>query len=587
MNLHPIDAGIVIFYLIMLVAIGIYMERRAGKNIESYFLGGGKMPWWLLGMSGSSTYFDITGTMWMVSTFYVLGVRGLWEHWLWCFPFAGFLLAYKGKWNYRSGVLTNMEWIIFRYGDDRAGRAARFVNVIVVLSLTILMLGYAGTGVGKFFQEFIPIPKNILIPLLFSLTGLYVILGGFFSVVYSDFFQTILLSFGAVYIAIVAFLKIDPEIFRNAVGSDWFSISPVWKLPTSPAGYQDAFELLVILWVTKGFIGLFSQGAGSSGAEFQRFRAARNEADASKIAMAWGFVFSVRWALVMAFTVFGLSILSNQAGAIDSERVLPIVLNRVLPVGIKGLVLAGLIAAFMSTFDSTLNVAASYIVNDLIKPIWKQATPKKLMLWSYISTFVILVLGIIISLRTEQIRDIWNPINFALGSALIVPALLAPYWWRIGGWAHCASGIVTLIAAFFIYFFTNWNELRYFPVLAGISLVSCLIFSYLFPPASNKALKNYFRTIRPFGFWKPVRKMLLQNSENPDRFQRDRFDIPVAIVATGFFIVLYLLMMDLVLHNWSRIIWLIPIEIVGCIYLYLFWWKKLIPGKEVDHHVGS
>jgi SSS family solute:Na+ symporter len=79
MNLHPIDAGIVIFYLVTVIVIGISMERRAGKNIESYFLGASKMPWWLLGMSGSSTYFDITGTMWMVSVFYVLGVRGLWE----------------------------------------------------------------------------------------------------------------------------------------------------------------------------------------------------------------------------------------------------------------------------------------------------------------------------------------------------------------------------------------------------------------------------------------------------------------------------------------------------------------------------
>lgn len=575
MNLHPIDAGIVIFYLVMIVGIGIYMERRAGKNIESYFLGSSKMPWWLLGMSGSSTYFDITGTMWIVSVFYVLGMRGLWEQWFWCFPFAGFLLAYKGKWCYRSGVLTNMEWIIFRYGDDRAGRAARLVNVIIVLIFAILMLGYAGTGVGKFFQEFIPVKKNILIPLLFSLTGLYVILGGFFSVVYSDFFQTILLSFAAIYISVIAFFKIDPEVFRSAVGNDWFSISPIWKLPASPVGYQDAFELLVILWVTKGIIVLFSQGAGSSGAEFQRFRAARTEADASKIALSWGLVFSVRWALVMAFTIFGLSIFSQQGTVIDSERVLPMVLNQVLPVGIKGLVLAGLIAAFMSTFDSTLNVAASYIVNDLIKPVWKNATPKTLMGMSYFSTFMILVLGIIISLRTEQIRDIWNPINFALGSALIVPGLLAPYWWRIGGWTHCASGIVTLTAAFGVYFFTDWNELRYFPVLAGTSLISCLIFSFVFPPAPDESLKNYFRKIRPFGFWRPVRHMLAQTGENYGRFQRDRYDIPVAIVATFFLILLYLLMMDIVLHNWNRVVWLIPIEIGISVYLYFFWWKKL------------
>lgn len=209
----------------------------------------------------------------------------------------------------------------------------------------------------------------------------------------------------------------------------------------------------------------------SSGAEFQRCLAARNEAEASKMGLAWGLVFSIRWALVMAFTVFGLSILAQQGGAVDAERVLPMVINRVLPVGIKGLVLAGLIAAFMSTFDSTLNVAASYVVNDLVKPVWKKASPKNLVFVSYASTLVIVILGIFISLRTEQIRDIWNPINFAFSAALIAPALLAPYWWRIGGWTHCFSGLITLIAAFCVYWFTDWNALRYFPVLAGISIV--------------------------------------------------------------------------------------------------------------------
>lgn len=572
MNISLIDLGIVIGYLVMIISIGVYMERRAGKNMESYFLGGKTIPWWLLGMSGSSTYFDITGTMWIVSVFYVLGIRGLWEQWFWCFPFAGFVLAYKAKWAYRSKVLTGVEWLIFRYGNDKAGQAARFVSVIIFLILMVLMLGYAGTGVGKFIQEFIPVEKSVAIPLLFAFTGLYVILGGFYSVVYSDLFQTILLGFASIYISIAAFIKIDPEIFRQIVGNEWFSIKPVWQLSNPPPGYADAFGLLVMLWVAKGVLTLFT---ASSGAEFQRCLAARNEAEASKMGLAWGLVFSVRWALVMAFTVFGLSILTQQGGAVDAERVLPMVINRVLPVGIKGLVLAGLIAAFMSTFDSTLNVAASYIVNDLVKPVWKKASPKNLIFVSYVSTMVIVILGIIISLRTEQIRDIWNPINFALGAALIAPALIAPYWWRIGGWTHCFSGLITLIAAFGVYWFTDWNALRYFPVLAGISIISCLSLSYLFPPAPENALKNYYRTVRPFGIWKPVRRMLATDGENVQRFKKDRFDILIAIVATIFFIVLYLLMMDIVLHNWQRAIWLFIFTVIGGIFLYLVWWRRL------------
>ncbi len=580
MNISPVDVGIVVFYLIFVFCLGIYMERRAGKNIESYFLGGKTMPWWLLGMSGSSTFFDITGTMWMVSVFYVLGVRGLWEHWMWCFPFAGFVLAYKAKWSYRSGVLTSMEWLVFRYGEEKAGQAARLTHVVISVILMVLMLGYAGTGVGKFFEEFLPVKKSLLVPLLFAFTGLYVLLGGFFSVVYSDLFQTVLLSFGAIYISVAAFVQIDPDMFRQIVGNDWFSVRPVWEFANPPTAYQDAFGLLVMIWLTRGVIGLFTTGGGAVGTEFQRFLAARNERDASKIGLAWGAVFSVRWALVMAFTVFGLSILAEKGVAVDSERVLPIVLNQVLPVGVKGIVLAGLMAAFMSTFDSGLNVTVSFIVNDLVKPLWKKATPKQLMKVSYLSTLGIIILGIIISLRTEQIRDIWNPINFALGSALLAPGLLAPYWWRISGWTHCVSGLITLAAAFWVNQFTDWREVQYFPFLAGVSFVSCFATAYLFKPAPEEALKNYFRTIRPFGFWGPVKRIMRASGEDVRRFEWDRYDIPVAIVATFFFIFLYLLMMDIVLHNWSRVMWLIPLELIGGAYLYFYWWKKLDLSKK-------
>ena len=224
MDLNPIDIAIVIGYFSLVFGVSLYMGRRAGKNIESYFLAGRSMPWWLLGMSGSSTYFDITGTMWMVSVFYLLGMRGMWEHWFWCFPFAGFVMAYKAKWAYRSGVLTGMEWMVFRYGTSRSGQSARLMCVIMNLIAIVFMLGYAGTGVGKFLEEFLPIGKSLSVPLLFGFTGLYVIFGGFFSVVYSDFLQTVLLSFAAIYIATAAFLNIDPEVFRQTVGDDWYSL---------------------------------------------------------------------------------------------------------------------------------------------------------------------------------------------------------------------------------------------------------------------------------------------------------------------------------------------------------------------------
>lgn len=575
-KLSTIDAAIVVTYFALLLCVGIFMKRRAGKDLESYFTGGRTMPWWLLGMSGSSTYFDITGTMWMVSVFYLLGMKGMWVHWFWAFPFAGFLMAYKGKWAYRSGVLTGMEWVVFRYGEERAGQAARLTAVTFNLLVIVFYLGYAGTGVGKFLEEFLPYDKEYIIPLLFGFTGLYVVLGGFFSVVYSDFLQTVLLSLAAIYISVIAFLQIDPVAFQESVGGDWLSLAPVWQLENPPDAYQDLFGLLVGLWVIKGVIGMISASGGSN--DFQRFRAARTEADASKIGFTWGAVISLRWGLVISFTAFGLSMLGEAGGVVDSESVLPMVLNRVLPIGIKGLVVAGLLAAFMSTFDSSLNVAASFIANDLVKPHWKNPGSRGLVFVSYASTIVLVLLGILISLQTESIDAIWSPINFALASTLIAPNLLAAYWWRISGWSVCASAACTLPVAFYVKLYTDMTALQYFPILFSVSLGATLAAVFLFPSTPMDALKRFYVKVRPFGVWGTVRKELAQEGKPANRPERDRYDIPVAFLGTSFFVCLYITIMDVVLHNWGRAGTLAAVLGLTSVALYFLWWRRLPDG---------
>lgn len=578
MSLSLIDASIVAAYFVLILILGVWMEKQAGKSLDAYFRGGGTIPWWVLGMSGSSTYFDISGTMWMVSVFYLLGMLGMWEHWLWAFPFAGFTMAYKAKWAYRSGVLTGMEWLVFRFGRGAQGQWARFTAVVISLLTMVFMLGYAGVGVGKFMAEFLPYDRNLMVVLVFAFTGFYVLLGGFFSVVYTDVAQTFLLTAAAVYIAFAAFFLVDPVAFRQEVGQDWFNLLPVWRLDRPPPEYPDPFGLLVVLWVAKGATSLISSAGG--GADFQRFRAARNEAEASKVGFAWGVVISIRWALVMSFTVFGLSILEAGVEVVDSDAVLPMVLNRILPVGAKGLVIAGMLAAFMSTFDSTLNVAASFIANDLVKPFWKKATDRGILLVGYAATFGLVVLGILISLQTERIASIWNPINFALGSAVIAPSVLAAYWHRVNGWSFCLSALVTLPIALYIKVFTDWRELQYFPVLFSTSLLATLAASFLLPSTSRETLMEYYFKVRPFGVWGKVRRELASEGWESAPFPQDRFDIPVAILGTFFFVFLYLLMMDLVIHNWGRVgVWIGLLSGLG-VALYFLWWRELRPVGE-------
>ena len=581
-TLSAVDLVIIGVYLVVVFVAGVYMERRAARSVNNYFLGSRRMPWWVLGMSGSSNYFDVSGTMWMVSVFYVLGMRGMWQHIFWAFPFAGIMIAYKAKWAYRSQVLTAMEWQVLRYGSGAAGQAARVVNVVVFLVLTVLMLGYAGVGIAKFVGVFLPVDRSLIVPLVFGFTGVYVVVGGFLGVVYSDFIHTIVLSFAAIYIGVAAFFHIDPAAFRAAVGPDWFSLSPAMRLVPPSAEYPDLLGLLIVIWVVKGVMVLLTV---ANGPEFQRFRAARSEAEASKIGFAWGMVISVRWCMVMGLTAVGLSKLGGQA--VDSESVLPMMVQEIIPVGMKGLVLAGLLAAFMSTFDSTLNVAASFVVNDLVKPVWKTASQKALVRVGYAATVIIILLGIAISMYTERISAIWNPINFALGAALIVPSLLAGYWWRINGWTNLLCGACTMPAAFYIKMFTDMREAQYFPILIGINLASCVLGAYLLPETPPESLKEYYRKVRPFGAWGRARRLLADSGEYAGRFERDRYDVPVAVLGVVFFTLVYVFMMDLVLHNWARLAVLAALLAATGGGVYVLWWRPLARAEKSEVRVAA
>ena len=175
MNLSGLDQLIVVLYLAAIMSIGIAMKRRAAKGMSSYFLGGRQLPWWALAMSGSSSYFDITGTMWIVSTFIVLGLKGMWVHWLWGFPITAFYLAYMGKWIRRSDVMTGAEWMKTRFGAGKAGDLARLsYTLFAVLTITAL-LGYGAIGMGKFGSIFLPFSPTVCAVLILGVTGVYVV----------------------------------------------------------------------------------------------------------------------------------------------------------------------------------------------------------------------------------------------------------------------------------------------------------------------------------------------------------------------------------------------------------------------------
>src|ERR1700724_932237 len=194
-----------------MIAIGIYHSRRASKSVRSYFLSENRANWWMLAASGAASNFDVAGTMFLVSLFYVAGLRGFWMLWSWGFFNAAFLMSYMALWIRRTGVVTAVELMKIRFGEDRGGRMARTAGAILMVTFLVFSIGYAYAGVSKFMPVLIPGVEpdtaRMLAVLVMALTTLYVTMGGFASGVLADVIQLALSSTAGIAIGRVRFFE--------------------------------------------------------------------------------------------------------------------------------------------------------------------------------------------------------------------------------------------------------------------------------------------------------------------------------------------------------------------------------------------
>ncbi len=577
----PIDYAIIAFYFAVVIGLGFWYQRRAAANLDAYFLGGKSMHWLALAMSGSVSNFDITGTMWIVSMLYLMGMRSMWIHWMWGWMMGAFFLAYMGKWVRRSNVMTGAEWMLTRFGTGPGGTAARMAAALVAVITMSGMIGYAFQGIGKFAHVYVTsVPPNILATAIIGVTTLYVLLGGLYSVVVTDVIQTVIVTLSAILIAAVAFVKLDPETTARVLPADWTSLMPKWRLEEFAGTENAAYELfgaLVIVWVIKGL--LLNAGGPGGMYEFQRFLAARDPRDAAKVGAAWGLFMIVRWGMAMGITLLALVGLS---GIDDPERVMPTVLHEYLPMGVRGFVIAGLLAAFMSTFSSTVNSGASYLIRDFWQPYFQpQASERSLVRASYAATIGIVIFGILIGTRAESIAQIWEWLMTALGACALLPNVLRWYWWRMNGWGYAAGTIAGMVLAFIpLLMETSPPMYIVFPPIAAGSLIACIAGTLLTRPVDQETLLRFYTIVRPFGLWRPIRaaatlspEQIADSAENPARTILNTCLGMVAI--TG----LYLAPMYLVGHWFPQAITCFLAASAAVITLSFTWYRHL-PARE-------
>ena len=551
MSIHPIDITILVLYLIAVVSVGIYLTTRASQNLDTYFLAGRSVPWYILGVSNSSSMFDITGTMWLVLMFLVYGVKGAWIPWIWPTFNQIFLMVYLSIWIRRSNVLTGAEWITTRFGNGKGAELSRISVLVFAMVSVIGFLAYAFQGIGKFASVFFPfdISPDIYAITFMGITTIYVVLGGMYSVVFTDLIQFTLLTIVSFVIGFIAFTRVTPEALHAVIPNGWLDLAFTWELDLDwsaliPAANDqimaDGWNLFTIFFMMMIFKGILISLAGPTpGYDMQRILAAKTPREAGLMSALVSVCQIPRWFMIVGITTLALVYFSNDLVAmgdnVDFELVLPWVISEFLPVGLVGFVLAGMLAAFMSTFDSTVNAGAAYLVNDVYKRYFNPNAPTGLYIKaSYIASFLIVGVGIAFGFMSESVNSVTQWIVSGLFGGYTAPNILKWHWWRFNGFGYFCGMIAGVLAALIMPMaLPELSPLNAFPFILIVSGIAGIGGSLMTAPDDEKTLEEFYKNVRPWGFWKPILKKIQSSDENVrknDNFYRDMFNIFIGMV---------------------------------------------------------
>ncbi len=602
MQLSFIDIAIVVAYIIASLAIGIWISKRASKNIKSYFLGNNELPWYALGLSNASGMFDISGTMWMVYLLFVYGLKSVYIPWLWPSFNQIFMMVFLSIWLRRSGVMTGAEWIKFRFGTGVGANLSHIVVVVFALMSVLGFLAYGFLGIGKFAAVFLPWQlsadpgtNEIYYGLIITaVTTVYVVKGGMFSVVFTEVMQFFIMTIACIAVGIIAMVQVSPETLANAVPGGWTNVFFGWELGLDWSGRlesanqkiaDDGYSMFTIFFMLMVFKGVLQSIAGPApNYDMQRVLSARSPIEAAKMSWFVNVVLLIpRYMLITGLTVLALAFfmdeLREMGSDVDFELILPFVLKNYIPVGLLGLLVAGLLAAFMSTFAATVNAAPAYVVNDIYKRyINNHASDKRYVRLSYVVSVLFVVLGTIIGLYVASINDLIQWLVSALYGGYTAANLLKWIWWRFNGFGYFVgmlTGIVAAVPMAYVESYTGFSALGAFPILFGVCLAGCLLGTLLTAPDDMDVLKNFYLKTRPWGFWGPVIVEVQKDNPitKPNRhLRRDTFNVLVGIVwqtsitASAIF---------LVIKDWKYFLIAITSIAVTSVVLKITWYDTL------------
>jgi solute:Na+ symporter, SSS family len=490
-----IDYAVIVLYIIASFAIGNYYIRRAGASLNEYFLSGRRMPWWLIGLSMVATNYAIDYPLTITGLVAKKGVMGVW--YVWSLAIAGIAATFffSRLWR-RAQIVTDAELIKYRY-SGRIGNALRvFKGIYFGVLINCFVLGWIFKALIKVGTVVTPWNGWYILTFFVLVTMIYTITGGLTAVIVTDCVQFVIIVSSAIVFAVYAvahvggLARMSEGINQLYAGKHYLDFAP--SLDGTAVMPWSAFFVYILLqwWAHK-----YADGGGKL---IQRMSAARNE----NHSLSGTFLYSVLYVMTTwPIIITALCAMVVFPGFKDPEKLYPRLMTEILPNGVLGLCVVGLLSAFMSTVSTQFNLGASYLINDLYKAfIVKGASEKHYVLASRIATALVAIAGMVLSYFITSIADMWQfVLSFASGAGVVW--ILRWFWWRINAWSEISAMIVSALVSSALFFQKNPpppTTILFITVVATVPVF--VLVTLLTQPVPDEALRGFYERVKP-GVW--------------------------------------------------------------------------------------
>ncbi|HEX5112606.1 MAG TPA: sodium:solute symporter family protein [Saprospiraceae bacterium] len=527
MALHTLDWGIIVAYFVISLLIGLVVSKTSGKSVAEFFLSGRNMPWWLLGVSMVATTFSADTPNLVTDIVRNHGVSGNWAWWAFLLTGMMTVFVYAKLWR-RTGILTDLEFYELRYGGKTASFLRGFRAIYLGLFFNVMIMAtvcLAAIKIGNVMMGLAPWQTLLISSVI---TVAYTMVGGFKGVLFTDFFQFMLAMAGMVIAAI--FLVNKPEIggltnllthpnVRSAM-----SVFPDWS---NPKEWIPVFLIPVaVQWWSSWYPGAEPGGGGYIA---QRMLAAKNEKHAMGATLffniahyalrPWPWIIIALCSMVIFPTINDIAVqLPNvDPSIIKDDLAFPAMLT-FLPTGLIGLLVAALIAAFMSTIATHLNWGSSYIINDFYKRfVNPEASEKKMITLARWSTLLLMILASLVALQLSSALDAFN-ILLQIGAGTGLIFILRWFWYRVNVWSEITGMIISFcVAIYFEWFYEGSMESSEKLVIGVlITTIGWITVTLFTKPEEDAVLTRFYQKVRPHDFgWKPwLKKTGIKSERN-------------------------------------------------------------------------